>query len=64
LANNATINSTTAYNNLTNNVNTAYWVGIMVLFVSLMYWFIYILRKSLETLKLKKVNMTEGDDDD
>ena len=54
LANNATINSTTAYTALESNINTAYWAAIMVVFVSLGYWFIYILRKSLETLRLKK----------
>jgi len=64
LANNATINSTSAYDNLEGNINTAYWVGIIVIFVSLMYWFVYILKKSLEALAGKKKNMTEGDDDD
>ena len=64
LANNATINSTSAYESLEGNINTAYWVGIMVIFISLMYWFVYILRKSLEALAGKKKDKVDGDDDE
>ncbi len=60
---NATINNSDVYGDLESNLNTSYYVGIFVVIVSLMYWFIYFLRKSLETLKLKKVSMTEGDDE-
>jgi len=64
VANNATINNAEVFSDLGDNIGTAYWLSIWVLFVSLMYWFIYILRKALETLKLKKIDFIEGNDDE
>lgn len=59
LANSATIDAT-AYTNLIANINTAYWIGMMVLFVSLMYWMIYFLRQGLNMLKIKRKMEVEG----
>ena len=60
---NSTINNSGVFDDLESNLNTSYWVGIMVLFVSLMYWSIFFLRSALNTLRMKKEKDTEGDDD-
>jgi len=53
-ANNATINNSAIQLDLAKNMDTAYWVGVMAIIVSFMYWFIYFIRKGLETLKIKR----------
>ena len=42
------------------NIGTAYWVFIMLIIVSLMYWMIYFLKSGLNLYKFKKRKEVEG----
>lgn len=66
IANNATINATnpTAYTRLGSNIDTAYSTTMWIIWVSLMYWFIYFIRKGLELFKFKKKKEIEGDEEE